>query len=73
MGNKRKIEIYSAGCPACDEAIQIVNGVACSSCDIEVVDMHQPNVAVRAQQLSVKRVPAVVKLLIRSPSVMNPC
>jgi glutaredoxin 3 len=73
MGNKRKIEIYSAGCPACDEAIQIVNGIACSSCDIEVVDMHQPNVAARAQQLGVKRVPAVVKLLIRSRSVMNPC
>jgi glutaredoxin len=60
MSKKRKIEIYSAGCPTCDEAVQIVNVIACSSCDIEVVDMHQPNVAARAQQLGVKRVPAVV-------------
>src|ERR1700694_5508340 len=60
MSNKRKIEVFSAGCPACDEAIEIVNRIACSSCDIEVLDMHQPNVAARAQQLGINTVPAIV-------------
>ena len=60
MSDKHKIEVFSAGCPACDEAVQIVNRIACSSCDIEVLDMHQPNVAARAQQLGINRVPAIV-------------
>jgi len=51
MSNKRKIEIFSAGCPACDEAIQTVNKIACPSCDTEVLDMRQPELAVRAKQL----------------------
>jgi len=36
MSNKRKIEIFSAGCPACVDAIEIVNRVACDSCETEV-------------------------------------
>jgi glutaredoxin 3 len=60
MSNKRKIEIFSAGCPACDEAIQSVKQIACSSCETEVLDMNQPEVAERAKQLGIGRVPAIV-------------
>lgn len=60
MSNKRKIEIFSAGCPACEETIQTVNRIACPSCEVEVLDMHQPDVATRAGQYGVKSVPAVV-------------
>ena len=60
MTNKRKIEIFSAGCPACDEAIQMVKRIACSSCETEVLDMSQPEVAARAKQLGIGRVPAIV-------------
>lgn len=60
MSNKRKIEIFSAGCPACEETIQTVNRIACPSCEVEVLDMHQPEVATRAGQYGVKSVPAVV-------------
>jgi len=60
MTKKRKIEIFSVGCPACDEAIQIVNRTACSSCDVEVLNLRQANVAARAQQLGINRVPAIV-------------
>ena len=58
--NKRKIEIFSAGCPACEETIHLVNQVACPSCDVEVLDMHRPEVAERARRYGVKSVPAVV-------------
>lgn len=57
---KRKIEIFSAGCPACDETVQLVNSIACSSCDVQVLDMRQPDVAARAKEYGVGRVPAVV-------------
>ena len=60
MGNKRKIEIFSAGCPACDEAIKTVKRIACPSCETEVLDMNEPLVAARAKQLGINRVPAIV-------------
>lgn len=60
MSNKRRIEIFSAGCPACDEAVQTVRRIACTSCETEVLDMHQPDVAARAKQLGINRVPAIV-------------
>ena len=40
MSNKRKIEVFSAGCSACEEAIQMVNQIACSFCEVEVLDMR---------------------------------
>ncbi|HYG81993.1 MAG TPA: thioredoxin family protein [Pyrinomonadaceae bacterium] len=60
MGNKRKIEIFSAGCPACVEAIQTVNEIACESCEVEVLDMNEQSVAERAREYGVRSVPAVV-------------
>ena len=60
MSNKRKIEIFSAGCPACEETVETVNQIACPSCETEVLDMHQPDVAARAKQCGVRSVPAVV-------------
>ena len=60
MNQKRKIEIFSAGCPACEEAVETVKRIACSSCETEVLDMHQPDVAARAATLGISRVPAVV-------------
>jgi glutaredoxin 3 len=60
MSNRRKIEVFSAGCPACEEAIRMVNAIACSSCEVEVLDMHQPDVAARAKQYGVRSIPAVV-------------
>lgn len=60
MSGKRKIEIFSAGCPACVEAIETVNRIACPSCEVEVLEMHQPGVAARAQEQGVRSVPTVV-------------
>lgn len=60
MNNKRKIEVFSAGCPACEETIRMVNQIACPSCEIEVLDMHQSEAAARAEHYGVRSVPAVV-------------
>ena len=58
--NKRKVEVFSAGCPACDETVKLVQRIACSSCQIEVLDMNKPGVATKARQYGVRTVPAVV-------------
>jgi glutaredoxin len=60
MTNKRKIEIFSAACPACDETVQLVNSIACPACDVSVLDMHDAAVARRAKSLGIRSVPAVV-------------
>jgi glutaredoxin 3 len=60
MNAKRTIEIFSAGCPACQETIELVNRIACPSCEVTVLDMRQPDVASRAKRLGVRSVPAVV-------------
>lgn len=60
MSTKRKVEVFSAGCPACDETIALVEKVACPSCDVTVLDMHELSVASRAKGLGIRSVPAVV-------------
>lgn len=60
MSTKRKIEVFSAGCPACEETVKLVNRVACPSCEAIVLDMRDPNVAGQAKSLGIRSVPAVV-------------
>lgn len=56
---KLKIEVFTAGCPACEETIALVNRIACPSCEVEVLDMHNADVAQKAKQYGVRTVPAV--------------
>ena len=60
MAAKHKVEIFSAGCPACEEAIHLVKRISCSSCEVTVLDMNDIEVAKRAKQLGVRTVPSVV-------------
>ncbi len=60
MTDKRKIEVFSAGCPVCDETVKLVNSVACPSCEVTVLDMKTSDVAERAKALGIRSVPAVV-------------
>jgi glutaredoxin 3 len=60
MNTTRQIEIFSAGCPMCEETIQLVNRAACPSCNVTIRDMRDPHIASRAKSLGVRSVPAVV-------------
>ena len=60
MKTKRKIEIFSAGCPVCQEAIAAIKDNACTSCDVTILDMNDGAVSIRAKGLGIKSVPAVV-------------
>ncbi|MDQ2622600.1 MAG: thioredoxin family protein [Actinomycetota bacterium] len=57
---KMRVEIFTAGCPACDEAVSLVKSLACGSCDVGVLDMKQPSIAERAKGYGVRSVPAIV-------------
>lgn len=57
---KRLIEVFTAGCPLCDEAIRTVERLACPDCEVVVRDLRAGGEAVsRAQSLGVHTVPSV--------------
>ena len=60
MAAKRKVEVFSAGCAACNEVIETVKRVACQSCEVIIQDMKDINVAKRAKSLGIRSVPSVV-------------
>lgn len=59
MRDKRKVEVFTAGCTCCDEAVQMVQELACPSCDVQLLDMRTEAAQQKARQYGVKRVPAV--------------
>ena len=60
MATKRKIEIFTAGCSVCNETVALVKAIACSSCDVQILDMHKEKNAERAKHYGIRSVPAVV-------------
>jgi glutaredoxin 3 len=60
MTKTRQIDIYSAGCPVCEQTVTMVTAMACPSCEVTVLDMTQPDIAARAAALGIGAVPAVV-------------
>jgi glutaredoxin len=60
MAAKRKVEVFSAGCPACNEVVAMVQRAACPSCEVIVLDMKDARIAERAKSLGIRSVPSVV-------------
>ena len=57
----RKIEIFTAGCPVCNEQVQKIKELACISCDIEVLNVNENSEALmRSKSFGIKRLPSVV-------------
>ena len=59
MAKRRVVEIFSAGCGVCEDAVSLVQRLACSSCDVLVLDLTDASIAGRARELGIKTVPAV--------------
>jgi len=68
MTTRRRVEVFSAGCPVCLEAVAEVKGIACPSCEVSVLDLGDAEVAARARRLGVRAVPAVAV-----DGVLAPC
>ncbi|MDX2212255.1 MAG: thioredoxin family protein [Oculatellaceae cyanobacterium bins.114] len=58
------IEVFTAGCPLCDETVKLVRELACTSCEIQVWDLREGcstnECREKANQYGIHRVPAVV-------------
>jgi hypothetical protein len=57
---RRRVEVFSAGCSMCEEAIKLVQEIACRSCDVQVLDVRDAEVASLAKSLGIRSVPSVV-------------
>ena len=60
MADKRKIEVFSAGCALCEEVIDVVRREAGSSSEVIVHNMKDARALARAEELGIRSVPAVV-------------
>jgi glutaredoxin len=59
VATKKKVEVFSAGCPACKETIEVIKRLAGSSHEVVVHDMNKSEVASKAERYGVHSVPAV--------------
>ncbi len=39
--NKRKIELFTAGCSICEPIVEMVKSMACGSCDVVIYNLSQ--------------------------------
>lgn len=60
---KRKVEVFTAGCPVCEDAVKKVNSIACPDCEVKIYDLNRGcatnECRERAKELGVTRLPAV--------------
>lgn len=61
---KRKVEVFTSGCFLCEEAVQLVQELACPNCEVAVYNLADPcesKVCIdKAKTYGVNAVPAVV-------------
>lgn len=38
---KRRVEVFTAGCPVCDETVSLVKSLICPSCELQIVDLRE--------------------------------
>ncbi|MFQ6008038.1 MAG: thioredoxin family protein [Candidatus Zixiibacteriota bacterium] len=64
MSPKRKIEVFTAGCPICDDAVTQIQAAACPDCEVTVYDLREGCSTMecrdKAKKYGIKAVPAVV-------------
>jgi hypothetical protein len=60
---KRQVEVFTAGCPICDETVNLVKSVACPSCDVRIYDLREGcstnECREKARQYGITVVPAI--------------
>jgi Hg(II)-responsive transcriptional regulator len=58
--SKRKVEVFSAGCPVCADLVDLVKATACPSCEVTIYNLSQGQGTDEAKRYGITAVPAVV-------------
>lgn len=59
MTKQRKVEVFTAGCPLCDETVTLVKKLSCPRCDVTVYNLAEKGID-KAREYGVNSVPTVV-------------
>lgn len=59
----RRVEVFTAGCPLCDDAVKLVKSLICPSCDLQIYDLREGcatnECGEKARRYGITAVPAV--------------
>lgn len=62
--SKTKVEVFTAGCPVCDDTVKLVNELACPNCEVTVYDLSKAcetkECLEKAKRYGITAVPTVV-------------
>lgn len=60
---RRLVEVFTAGCPICDDTVNLVKSLVCPNCDLRIYDLREGcatnECREKAQHYGVTAVPAV--------------
>jgi len=57
---RRQVEVFSTGCPICEETIRLIHRLCGDSCEITVLSVRDETIANRARGLGLRSFPAVI-------------
>ena len=59
MVQKRKVEVFTAGCPVCKGVVDMVNELTCPDCDVTVYNLNKNEGVEEAKAYGVTAMPSV--------------
>jgi glutaredoxin 3 len=60
MTDKRRIEVFTAGCPVCQGVVEMVKELACPNCEVTIYNLNKNEGADEAKAYGVTALPSVV-------------
>lgn len=61
---KPLVEVFTAGCPLCDDTVKLVRELACDNCEVLIYDLHQGcatnECREKAVEYGIHRIPSIV-------------
>lgn len=56
---RKKVEVFTVGCPVCDGLVQLVKGTVCPSCELTIYNLNQGQGTAEAKTYGITALPAV--------------
>jgi glutaredoxin len=59
MSEKRRVEVFTAGCPVCEGVVNMVNELACPHCEVTIYNLNNNEGVEQSQAYGVTAVPSI--------------
>jgi hypothetical protein len=59
MTEKRRVEVFTAGCPVCQGVVEMVNELTCPNCDVTIYNLNKNEGVDEAKVYGVTALPSV--------------